>query len=183
MKRLLILITSGLLLSTAAYGLGGGGIFWGESTIVPEAVFDGELANTNAQFSYSGGYGYGVNQYGQRSGGFGMIIRSTEHSPEELFGVFGGGITGGQIRMGMLTASMNLYMGIGGFGGSMLPENGGLSVLGELTGEVGVRVLGWMQISMYGGMQGISRVGMPHRMADNVVYAPVIGTRLTWGSF
>ncbi|MFW5801562.1 MAG: hypothetical protein ACOCVC_05990 [Spirochaeta sp.] len=183
MKKTALFAVAGLLMSSAVFGLGGGGIYWGESTIVPRSIIDADLRNTDAQFTYTGGYGYGVDSYGQRTGGFGVIISSSESSPEELFGAFGGGITGTQMRMGPVTASLNLMMGIGGFGGSMVPRGGGLSILGEANAEIGVRVLGFMQVSLFAGLQGISRVGMPQRMYDSFVYAPVVGTRLTWGSF
>ncbi|GAB6089518.1 hypothetical protein [Spirochaeta dissipatitropha] len=183
MKKLTACIIIGLCIPAFTFGLGGGGIFWGESHVIPNYLFDGELQNTSAEFTYRGGYGYGVNRYGQRNGGFGMIISSVDTSAASIHGVFGGGMTGGQLRLGLLTLSANMYAGIGHLGGPLLGNRSGFAVLGEVNAEAGVRITSWMQVSVYGGMQGMSRFGAPSRVANTAVYSPVIGTRLTWGSF
>lgn len=173
MKRA-TLLAAALLISTAtAFAGGGGGTFVGRLLPYPE------LRNQDVMTSVSGGFGYGVSRDGSRVGGFGLAIEDERN--EEFYGAFGGLMSGQEVKLGPVIASINLWSGVGYLAPRSI-GSGSIGYYAELSGEIGALLLPWMQTSVYGGMQitgSFSRFAWFERAA----YAPVAGIRFAWGSF
>jgi hypothetical protein len=101
---------------------------------------------------------------------------------DEFLGGFGGVISGRQMRTGPITLSLNVWSGIGYASPELLQAPGGVAFLAEANGEVGFAMLPWLQISLYGGYQAIGTFD-PAAMFASTRYAPVVGGRVSWGSF
>jgi len=165
-----------LIAAASLWAEGGGGVFWGRQR------YHSEFANRDIAFCYSGGYGYGVKSGGTRVGGFGMGIHD-ESNAADLTGGVGGIITGQQAALGPIMLSMNALLGVGGIRADFGQPASYFAYFGELDAELGVRVVEWMQISLYGGMTLFGNLAPGDPVTDSVVYSPVVGMRLTWGSF
>jgi hypothetical protein len=169
---LLALIMAVMPLSLAFAG-GAGGVLFGIQQ------FDPQFASFDAQARYVGGFGYGVSRSGLRTGGFGMAFYS-----DSQFGDFSGGvgglINGQELRFGPFTAAVDILTGVGGLS---MNEQGYFVVFGEIDVELGVAVSPWMQVTAYGGMQGMANVAPGRPFMDALWYTPVLGVRLAWGSF
>ena len=165
-----------LPLSTACAG-GAGGLTWGQQFV------DSQLSNSDFQGTFSGGYGYGVTSHGQRIGGFGLAVRSSASSGS-LDGGFGGLILGQEAHAGPFLLAINLWTGFGGLRGDpSLPAGGSLALFEELDFELGLGFIPWMEVTGYAGMQAIARVGAGRPLFSGVMYTPVLGVRVAWGSF
>jgi hypothetical protein len=173
MKRILLSVTILLTISFGAFAYSGGGTFEGRFYPYPR------LSNTSVPASISGGFGYGTGRAGSRTGGFGLII--TDSYTEEFYGAFGGLISGQQLRLGPVTGSINAWTGVG-YLSPRFGTDSGVAFYGELTGEVGVALISWMQASVYAGMNA---VGTFEELLEfhRSTYSPVLGLRFTWGRF
>jgi hypothetical protein len=165
-----------LPLSMAAAG-GAGGFTWGQQ------IFDSQLSNYDVQGNYSGAYGYGVTRHGQRIGGFAMAVHSS--SPNEaLDGGFAGIITGQEMHAGPFIAAVNLWIGFGGLSATpAVPTGGSFALFGELDLELGLGFISWMELTGYAGMQAVTSVAGGRSLFSSVMYTPVLGVRVAWGSF
>lgn len=174
---LAVLVVLALPLSFAFAG-GAGGVTWSDQRYVPG------LSNSTVTSSEIGGFGYGVNAGGLRTGGFGYAIYSPPGT-QSLAGGVGGVIIGQEGRTGPLTLATNLWTGLGGISATFSgTQTGHFILFGEANIELGIAVTPWMQLSAYAGMQGIADVdpqtGVGTQLAS---YWPVVGMRLSWGSF
>ena len=63
-----------------------------------------------------------------------------------------------------------------------LPAGGSLALFGELDLELGLGFISWMEVMAYAGMQAITNIygGRPF---SSIMYTPVLGVRVAWGSF
>jgi hypothetical protein len=173
-KTVVIALVMAAIAATAAFAYGGGGFFEGSQYIYPG------YTNVENPADVHGGFGYGASRSGSRYGGFGLSISDPETG--EFLGGFGGVITGRQTRMGPFTLSANIYAGVGYATPELVNWPGGVSFLAEGTVEAGFAILPWLQISAYGGYQVIGPLDVNRALVDSR-YVPVIGTRVTWGSF
>lgn len=165
-----------LPLSMACAG-GAGGLTWGQQ------YFDSQLSNYDFQGTWSGAYGYGVTRRGQRIGGFAMAVRSSALN-EAFEGGFAGLITGQEMHAGPFLMAINLWTGLGGLTADpALPAGRSLALFGELNLELGLGFISWMEVTGYAGMQAITRVSGGRPLFSNVMYTPVLGVRVAWGSF
>jgi hypothetical protein len=162
-----------IALPVAMAGAGGaGGVGFGAQ------YFDPGLSNVNHSLTYISGFGYGTSEapYGRRIGGFGMALFSADGTTA---GGVGGMLIGQEFHSGPIIAGLTLYYGVGG----VAFYNAGYMVLfGEGDFELGVSLL-WMRITAYAGFQAWGNLvpGLP--LSNAVVYTPVLGVRMAWGSF
>ena len=148
---------------------GAGGVGYGFQ------YYDPQLSNVDLGLATITGYGYGVNGWGNRIGGFGMALLSVTG---QAAGGVGGMLMGQEWRGGPLMAAVTL---LGGVGGAGYARHGYMLLFGEADIELGIRVLPWMQVVAYAGMQAWGNT-VPGRPFTSVfVYTPVIGFRLGWG--
>ncbi len=181
MRRLRVISVISLLIALAACPLfahGGGGITFGSQ------YYDPDFANRDLSAFSVGGFGYGVSADGQRIGGFGMAftgIGSTAGQPD-ISGGIGGLITGQELRIGPFTVAVNLWLGLGGLAVDFENPSGFMAAFGELNLELGIPVTRWMQLVGYAGFQVLGNLipGMPFE--DVLIYTPVVGVRIRWGS-
>jgi hypothetical protein len=156
---------------------GAGGITWGQE------YFDPSLSNFDLQATYSGAYGYSITRDGQRIGGFALGIRSSAPSAEFDAG-FVGFITGQEVHFGPVMGAVNLWMGFGGMSASpVLNTPDCFALFGQIELEMGFGFTHGMQLTGYAGMQAIAGVRDGQPLFGNVMYTPVLGLRLAWGSF
>jgi hypothetical protein len=165
-----------LPLSLACAG-GAGGFTWGQQ------YFDSQLSNYDVQGSNSGVYGYGVTRHGQRIGGFAMAVRSSAPGTA-LEGGFVGLITGQEMHAGPFIAAVTLSMGFGGLSANpALAAGSSLALFGELDLELGLGFISWMEVTGYAGMQAVTSLFGGRPPFSSVIYTPVFGVRVAWGSF
>ncbi len=158
-------------LSTAFAG-GAGGALYGVQYFIPEwSSFDGQL-------TYVGGYGYGVSHRGARTGGFGMAFYS-ENGLGPVGGV-GGLMSGQELKLGPFMGAVDLLTGVGGVS---TPMGGYFVLFGEVDASLGFAIFDWMQASVYAGLQGMVNVCPGRPLQDMILYTPVVGIRIAWGSF
>jgi hypothetical protein len=174
MRRFLVAIALVTLIGLSAFAYGGGGVFSSEQVVIEP------YNNIGLQLETHGGYGYGVDRRGIRTGGFGMVVYSDDQ--HELAGAFGGFITGAQQRIGPFTASINLWSGVGYINPVMIDIPGYAGFIAEANAEVGFAPLPWFQLSLYAGMQAFGGFDIADILTQ-VRYSPVIGSRVTWGGF
>lgn len=161
-----------------AFAGGAGGVTWSDQRTLPP------LSNTGVGMSSVGGFGYGVTSAGQRTGGFGFALYSGSGT-DSIAGGVGGIIVGQELRLGPITAALDLWTGLGGISATYQGVESGYCILfGEADVELGAAVTPWMQLVLYGGIQGFADLtpgsGIGARLTR---YAPVIGMRMAWGSF
>lgn len=173
-KRILIAAVLVCTVMVAASAYGGGGVFQASQLILPGYTNMGSPAGVH------GGYGYGASRGGRRYGGFGLAIE--DQVSGEFLGGFGGVITGHQVRTGPFTLSLNIFSGIGYASPALLEVPAGVAFFAEANAEAGFAVLPWLQMSVYAGYQAIGSMD-PAELFIGTRYAPVVGSRLTWGSF
>ena len=168
-RRCLAVLLLVVLPACVAMAGGAGGVGYGCQ------YFDPQLSNQNLGLSYITGYGYGVNRWGNRIGGFGMAILSGTGTTA---GGVGGMLIGQEFRGGPLVAAVTC---LGGVGGASYAHRGYMLIFGEADLELGLRVLPWMQVVAYAGYQawGNAIPGFPFTNA--FVYTPVLGVRIGWG--
>lgn len=174
MKRTIGLILLTVLVASGVSARGGGGVFQGAYYPIED------YSNVDRDVRIIGGYGYGVDRGGARHGGFGLVIHDADTS--ELVGAFGGVVSGRQLRSGSLTLSVNLWTGVGYVNSWFVSSPVGVGYLAEAAAEVGLALLPWFQVGVYGGMQAVGSLDPAH-LISSARYAPVLGTRLTWGRF
>lgn len=157
---LILLTSSGICFATA-----GGGIFYGDY------FYDSDFSSSDLKGAgVFGGYGYGSDKDGVRSGGFGIVM---DDESDDFYGAFGGVITGQEAKVGPIIVAANLWAGLGG-------SNMGFSGFGEVNGEVGFPIFSWFQVVAYCGVQYIAPI---KGFFDSGMYSPVAGVRFVWGSF
>ncbi|MFP4383348.1 MAG: hypothetical protein ACLFSE_04835 [Spirochaetia bacterium] len=178
MKKVVIVLTILLMFPAGMiFAYGGGGTFVGE-------YIDGFSWDTSeigfSGVRYRGGYGYGVTDAGHRVGGFALGLH--DYTENRKLGGFGGIITGQQLRLGFLTGSINLWLGVGGLS-SRESEAIYLAYFGEGTFELGIKIFSWLQFSGFAGWQVLGNLFNfePCNPADP--FQPVAGFRVTWGKF
>ena len=180
MKGLKIIVLAavlGVLPLSVIFAGGAGGITWGQEFVDPA------FSNFGLQTTYSGAYGYGVNHDGQRIGGFALGLHATNMGPSFDAG-FVGLITGQEVHLGPLMGALNLWTGIGGMSANtVLNTPDCFALFGEADLEVGFGFTHAMQLTGYVGMQAIVSVVEGQPLFHTVMYAPVMGLRLAWGSF
>ncbi len=171
---MVLLIVLGASLSVHAGG--GGGLTYGAQIYVPQ------YANRDLVASCFGGFGYGTSWRGQRIGGFGLAILDNSDT-EAIAGGFGGVLVGQQVKSGPFTFSLNFWSGLGGASTSFGDPRGFFGLFMEANVEIGLSIVPWMQFVGYAGMQTVSNLipGLP--FLGTLVYTPVFGTRIVWGSF
>ena len=173
MHRKALLLSALLLLPAVLAAAGGaGGVGFGTQ------YFDPGLSSADHSLMYISGYGYGRSEvpFGQRIGGFGMAMLSSDGSTA---GGVGGMLLGQEFRSGPIVAGLTLLYGFGG----VAYQGGGYMILfGEADFDLGV-VLLWTQITAYAGLQAWGNLvpGLP--LSAAVVYTPVLGVRVAWGAF
>jgi hypothetical protein len=156
---------------------GAGGVTWGQEYFTPS------LSNFDLPTMYSGAYGYSVTRDGQRIGGFVLGLHSSADSPSFDAG-FVGLITGQETHLGPAIGAVNLWTGFGGMSANPVlntPES--FALFGELDLELGFGFTRGVQLTGYAGMQAIVSVVEGQPLFHNVMYSPVLGLRLAWGSF
>jgi hypothetical protein len=159
------------LLPVAAASAGGaGGVGFGAQ------YYDRSLSSGDLGMAYITGSGYGVDEDGNRVGGFGMALLSGLGVTE---GGVGGLLVGHEWSIGPLIAAISL---LGGVGGAAAWGGGYMLLFGEAELELGVRVLPWMQIVAYAGYQAWGNLlpGVPFNAAR--LNSPVYGVRVAFGS-
>ncbi len=170
-KLLLAALLSIIPASLAAAG-GAGGVGFGSQ------YFDPGASSGDHSLLYISGFGYGRSEapFGQRIGGFGMALLSTDG---RTAGGVGGMLLGQEFRGGPLVAGLTLYYGAGG----VAFNNGGYMVLfGEADFELGITLL-WTQMTVYAGFQAWGNLVPGAPLSAAVVYTPVLGVRMAWGAF
>jgi len=167
-----------LLAASPAVAGGAGGVLQGKQR------FDPQFANYDLDTQYVGGFGYGVSDHGQRTGGFGLAFFS-EPDAGRFSGGVGGVLTGQEFRIGPFEVAANLWTGIGAVAKeSLLGQPDGWFVLfGQADVEVGLAILPWWQISSYAGVQLMANLAPGDPFEGLLVYTPVIGVRMAWGGF
>ena len=188
MKTIPALVFLTLLPFSMVSADGAGGLYYGFQ------YYHDEWSSQDLESRYLGGFGYGVNSRGSRMGGFGFALLSDDPgNPGTVTGGFGGTITGREVNLGPLMLGLNVWAGVGGVksrldesglneAGSDKPR-GYLALYGELNAEVGFALTPWFQLVVYGGIQGMGNLLPGSPFEDLLVYTPMIGGRLAWGSF
>lgn len=174
MKRMIVILVATLVAAGSAFAYGAGGFFQG--SYLPIAQY----SNVDGDAEVTGGFGYGADSRGTRYGGFGMAIHDTGSG--ELIGGFGGVISGSQLRTGPLTLSLSLWSGLGYVSPRVVDSSVGFGYLIEADLEAGFALLPWFQVSVYAGMQAVGSLD-PSALISSARYSPVVGSRLSWGSF
>ncbi len=176
-KILVLSVALAVLPLSVVSARGGGGITWGQE------YFNPSLSNFDLQTTYSGAYGYGVMHDGQRIGGFALGLRSS--APSSDFGAgFVGVITGQEVHLGRVMGAVNLWTGLGGMRASpVLSTPDCFALFGQVELELGFGFTRVMQLTAYAGMQAIAAVVDGRPLFSEVMYTPVLGLRLAWGSF
>jgi hypothetical protein len=181
-KKLLIVTIIITLFSAPLMAKGGGGTLWGTNT---DWIGGENLGVSNMGMTFTGGFGYGVARGGAKIGGFGMAVHNSEDSvtgDPYIAGGFGGAMLGSYGSAGRVSVAANLWLGVGGF--SIQNTGDFFGGFGQADIEVGFAVLKWFQISGYAGYAAIlPLIASPSALFASAKYTPVIGIRLTWGSF
>lgn len=80
--------------------------------------------------------------------------------------------------------AINFWTGFGGLSADpALPTAGSPALFEEIDVELGLGFIPWMEVTGYAGMQAIARIGAGHSLFSGVMYTPVVGVRVAWGSF
>ncbi len=166
-----VLMTASVF-AVSAYG--GGGFFQATHMTLPG------YSNLSSGGEVRGGYGYGASRSGARYGGFGLV--ATDTGSEDVLGAFGGVISGRQMRTGPFTLSVNAWSGVGYVNPEYIAVPGNVGFFAEANLEAGFAILPWMQLSVYAGYQAMGPFD-PQLLFSHTLYTPVIGSRLSWGSF
>jgi hypothetical protein len=172
-RRFALAVLALALLPAAFAAAGGAG-----GTGFGAQYFDPGLSSANRGLMYISGFGYGTSEdpFGHRIGGFGMAVLSDDG---QTAGGVGGMLVGQEFRSGPLVAGITIFYGVGG----MAFDRSGYAVMfGEADLELGVALL-FAQVTAYAGYQAWGNLVPGLALRDAVVWTPVLGIRLAWGSF
>ena len=162
------------LASAGARGLGG--ITWGQE------VFESSLSDSDLGSRLLGVYGYDVDHSGRRTGAFALAIYS-DASPPVAQGGFLGCLVGQELRQAGTLMAVNLWAGVGGLtAGRGVPSSGSFAGFAELSGEIGVTVMPGLLLTGYAGLQAMSAISSHEAFFSRVMYSPILGVRIAWGS-
>ena len=175
-KIVVLALALAVLPLAGAFARGAGGFTWGEQ------YFMTPYSNADLGARTTGVYGYSISRGGQRYGGFAMAIHSDEVVPT-LDGGFVGAIAGQEMRMGSLMAAVNLWTGFGGTNMHPLYDvPGSFALFAELSVEVGLAFFPGVMLTGYAGLQAMAPILADQGIFDTVLYTPVLGFRVAWGS-
>jgi hypothetical protein len=153
------------------------------------------LPQTTGLISSWTGLGYGVDENGSLTGGFGVGISSKDLSLADspvggpvsgFYAGYGGMINGWQHRWGPVVATATAKIGFGGADwvvseGWGTRHKAGFSILGAADLAMGLLVFPWFNLAVVGG--GVATVTTVSGDPFVLAYAPTLGIRLTWGSY
>ena len=134
--------------------------------------FDRSISGPTLGVSTVMAYGYGVNEEGDRIGGFGLGMISSSASAA---GGAGGILLGHEWWLGPFVAGFNLE---GGVGGTSVGSNGYLLLFGQAEVDLGIA---WLQIVAYIGYQAAGNLFPGASFSAVKMAAPVLGMRVAWG--
>jgi hypothetical protein len=170
-------------LAASSAWAGGGGGAGGVTHGFQYLELDRGLYSLDLQENTVGGFGYGVNRNGERSGGFGLAFFSDDPSIV-LEGGVGGLINGQQFSIGPLTAAAVAWTGIGCLRTDVPGIAGSWVVLFlEADVEIGWAITPWLQLAGYAGMQLMTNLSPGDVFEGMLFYTPTVGVRIAWGSF
>jgi hypothetical protein len=85
-------------------------------------------------------------------------------------------------QSGHFVAAVNLWTGFGGLSANTVLSSGSsVAFFGELDLELGMGFFPGMEVTGYAGMQAITTASRP--LFSTIVYTPVLGVRISWGSY
>jgi hypothetical protein len=205
MKRAAKLLLMLVALSSApivSFANGGGGVEYftnAGSDLLGPSFFSGGLVDlTTGSITSLSAFGYGVTHGGWKIGGFGtgfyaknlsLVIPEGDMTVNRSAGAFGGVISGGAGRLGLIGYSVNTRLGAGGLavegiwtGGSGLsPMTAGVfSLYASVDAEAGIILVPAMLVSVYVSIDAIVPIA-PYFIAFLAV--PTLGARISWGRF
>jgi hypothetical protein len=161
---LLVAIPAGMAIAGGVGGVGYG-----------LQYYDPQYSSANEGFTYITGYGYRTGWDGSRFGGFGTALISVDGNDA---GGVGGVIVGHEWDAGPLLAALTLWAGVGGGG---FGDSGYMLGFGQVDFELGVRLVPWMQVTVYAGFQGWGNLLPDYPFSQALFYSPVVGVRFGWG--
>lgn len=186
MRKTVLLAALALIITTASFADGGGGMFYGYQVSAYPFLEKYPVRNNSLGLAYFGGYGYGVNRRNNWvTGGFGFAILDVG-SDTGVAGGFGGIISGFRLLAAPINISFLSWTGFGGISvGGIDPDGPGgyFAVSEEITVELGLPILPWFMPTVYVGYQIAGNV-IPGRAFESFLsYTPVAGLRVQWGDF
>lgn len=138
------------------------------------------LMETTGVIGAVGGLGYGVDEDGLVTGGFGMGVTSDTglHPGPDFHAGYGGTLHGWQHRWGPLVGLFTTRLG---FGGQEWNGQGGFSLLGMAGAQFALTLTPWFAVGVEAGGAGTVTflTGAPFQLR----YAPTVALRLLWGAF
>jgi hypothetical protein len=195
MKRVFLALACALLFTVGAHASGGtGGVFVG--TVEPAwstsfLPLPGDRMPFNLE--YCGGYGFGVDDEGVITGGFGLAFLDSDilnpgGSSSHIAGGAGGLVVGDRV-IGSNTVHLDVAfrLGAGGcyvdYAGTGDNRKGYAIVYVEPYAELGLGLTSWMHLAATAGFQMMGNIGPGSPFSDFLVYSPTLGFSITFGSF
>lgn len=171
--------------SLMMFAEGAGGVMYGNWT--GSALF----SNTDADIEFTAGFGYGVDEKGFKTGGFGLYLSEEDRYNSFAFsGAYGGLISGYQYSLDPVYIGLDLWAGIGYTQDSYdyttnTSRFGGVSFMGLISAEAGVQVFPWMAIALVGGVQAILPFSEIRHLDEgsSSLYSTFLALKVSWGSF
>ena len=177
------ILLAGAVLCAGADGAGGTflGYYVGEHPLVERL----HIPSSGLDLMYFGGYGYGVGRHGTVNGGFGLTFLDTVGTSRVAGGI-GGVIAGFRLLRLPLHVAIVSWTGVGGIYTGLVgpsPNRGFFVGFEEIDLEIGLPIARWFMPALYVGYQAMGNLipGVPFQ--DSLIYSPVAGVRLAWGSF
>jgi len=164
---------------------GGGGILIGYQAGKYPFFEKNYLASRNMGLMYYGGFGYGLQGRRVIHGGFGYAI-SDPTGESNIWGGFGGPITGFRIIRKPVTISITSWTGFGGVytgRNTVNPDRGFFCISEDLQLEIGLPILRWFMPVIFVGYQVSANLVPAPPIIGFLSYTPVMGMRITWGKF
>jgi len=118
-------------------------------------------------------------------GGFGYTICDPT-GESNIWGGFGGPITGFRIIRRPVTIAITSWTGFGGVytgKNTVNPGRGFFCISEDLQLEIGLPLLRWFMPVVFAGYQVAVNLVPAPPITGFLSYTPVIGMRLTWGKF
>jgi hypothetical protein len=163
-----------LFITNVLAGFGNAGALFWEMHISTPPYQDYGLGCYSFGFQF-----YTISKMGQRLGGFGSLIISSDSPETYVFGGVTGGLYCGQeFILGPLVLSANILAGLGATVSNIGTSAGHIAVLGEVHLEAGFFISEWLQLTCFGGFQSVFNLFPSWPTESYLFYVPVWGIKL-----
>jgi len=140
-----------------------------------------EFSNSVLNCHYIGAYTYSLTPGFQQTGWFfGGLVSTIDPAVNVLGGLVTGVLLAQEIRIGIISLVFSIWPGFGIDVSDLGHYPAHLYLWGEAQVGLNVFISSWMQVGVYGGLQGFGNLFPLVPFQEYAFYSPTIGFKVIW---